>query len=154
MQRIWIYQASRELTDGEATRILAELEKFTSQWRAHGTPLAAKAEVRHRRFVILMVDDTVAPPSGCSIDKSVHLLKEIEQELGISLFDRLQVAYRDAGVIKAVPQQEFEQLIRVGKVTGDTVVFNNLVASYPELATHWEVPLRESWHARAFLAER
>jgi len=150
MERIWIYQADRPLTDVEGKYVLDKLEGFTSQWKAHGKALAAKAEIRYDRFVIVMVDDSVAPPTGCSIDKSVHMLKEIEDELGIALFDRMQIAYRDAGGIRAVPRAEFERLMAAGEVNAETVVFNNLIASYPELKTHWEVPLRESWHARVF----
>jgi hypothetical protein len=151
MERIWIYQADRELTEGEKEHILDKLSGFTSQWKAHGKALAAKAEIRYNRFVVIMVDDSVAPPTGCSIDKSVHLLKEIESELGITLFDRMQVAYRDNEDIKAVPRTEFERLVATGEVTDETVVFNNLVASYSELETKWEVPLRESWHAKVFM---
>jgi len=151
MERIWIYQADRELTEGEKKHILNKLSGFTSQWKAHGKALAAKAEIRYDRFIILMVDDGVAPPTGCSIDKSVHLLKEIETETGLSFFDRMQVAYRDAEGIKAVSRAEFEQLIAAGEVTDRTLVFNNLIASYPDLETAWEVPLKDSWHSRVFL---
>ncbi|MBK1440852.1 ABC transporter ATPase [Parapedobacter sp. ISTM3] len=150
MERIWIYQADRQILEREKAYILEKLEAFTSQWKAHGKALAAHAEIRHDWFVIIMVDDTVAPPTGCSIDKSVHLLKEIEQEIGISLFDRMRVAYRHPDGIKVVPRAEFERLIATGEVTDDTPVFNNLVASYPDLADKWEVPLRESWHAKVF----
>ncbi len=152
MERIWIYQADRPLTESEKSLILDKLEGFTSQWKAHGKALAAKAEIRHDRFIILMVDDAVAHPTGCSIDKSVCLLKEIEAETGLNLFDRMQLAYRDAsGNIITAPRDEFEQRIAQGEITDDTLVFNNLVASYPELATHWEVPLKDSWHAQVFL---
>ena len=151
MQRIWIYQANRPLTVDDSAKVLDKLDVFTSQWKAHGRPLAAKAEIRYDRFIILMVDDAIAPPTGCSIDKSVYLLKEIEQETGLDLFDRLQVAYRDPEGIKVVPRDAFEALIAADEVTADTIVFNNLVATYPELESHWEIPLRDSWHAKVFL---
>jgi len=150
MERIWIYQADRPLTQGEEAHVLDKLDSFTSQWKAHGKPLAAKAEVRHHRFVIIMVDDSVAPPTGCSIDKSVHLLKELENELKISLFDRMQIAYRDGSDIKVVSRPEFERLLAAGEVTTETIVFNNLVSTYPELESRWEVPFRDSWHAKVF----
>lgn len=151
MERIWIYQADRRLNEAEEEFILKKLGEFTAQWRAHGKALAAKAEVRYNRFIIIMIDDSVAPPTGCSIDKSVHLLKEVELETGLQLFDRMQVAYRQAdGGINIVPRAEFEALLSNGEVDSDTLVFNNLITSYPELDTHWEVPLRESWHARVF----
>lgn len=152
MERIWIYQADRQLNPSEEAFILDKLGEFTAQWRAHGKPLAAKAEIRHNRFVILMIDESVAPPTGCSIDKSVHLLKAIEVETGLQLFDRMQVAYRGAdGGVNVVPRDGFEALLARGEVNSDTLVFNNLITSYPELDTQWEIPLRESWHARVFL---
>ena len=151
MERIWIYQADRQLTAADKTKVMDKLALFTAEWKAHGRPLAAKAEVRHDRFIILMVDDAIAPPTGCSIDKSVYLLKEIEQETGLNLFDRLQMAYRKGDKIAVAPRDEFERLIVSGEVTGDTIVFNNLITSYPELETHWEVPLKDSWHAQIFL---
>ncbi|MGV3764250.1 ABC transporter ATPase [Parapedobacter sp.] len=151
MERIWIYQADRELTAADKAKVLDKLKLFTVEWKAHGRPLAAKAEVRYDRFIILMVDDAIAPPTGCSIDKSVYLLKEIEKETGLNLFDRLQMAYRKDNRIAVAQRREFEQLIAEGEVTGDTIVFNNLITSYPELETHWEVPMKESWHADVFL---
>lgn len=151
MQRIWIYQADRELTAADRARVQDKLALFTADWKAHGQPLAAKAEVRYDRFIILMVDDAIAPPTGCSIDKSVYLLKEIETETGLNLFDRLRIAYRKGNQIVAVPRDEFERLVAEKEVTENTMVFNNLITSYPELDTHWEVPMKESWHAQVFL---
>lgn len=150
MERIWIYQADRQLNEAEEELILGKLGEFTAQWRAHGKPLAAKAEICYNRFIIVMVDDSVAPPTGCSIDKSVHLLKAIELETGLQLFDRMQVAYRNGHDINVVSRAEFEALISSGVVNDNTIVFNNLITSYPELNTNWEIPLRESWHARVF----
>lgn len=151
MERIWIYQADRELTAADKAKVLEKLELFTADWKAHGRPLAAKAEVRYDRFIILMVDDAVAPPTGCSIDKSVYLLKEIEKETGLNLFDRLQVAYRNGEGIEVASRQMFEHRIAAGEVKEDTIVFNNLITTYPELETHWEVPMSQSWHAKVFL---
>ncbi|HZH54823.1 MAG TPA: ABC transporter ATPase [Sphingobacteriaceae bacterium] len=152
MERIWIYQAERALSDAEQTLILERLKEFTGQWRAHGKKLSATAEIRHSLFIILMVDDAVEWPSGCSIDKSVYLLKDLEQELGIDLFDRLRIAYRrdrDAP-IELASKSEFEQLFASGQVDQNTIVFNNLVPSYPDLSDKWEVPLSQSWHAKVF----
>lgn len=151
MQRIWIYQADRFLNENEEQLILDRLYSFTSQWTAHGRPLAATAEIRYHRFVILMVDDSVSTPSGCSIDKSVHLLKEIEEETGLKLFDRMQIAYRNGEQINVVSREAFEKLMAEGIVNTDTIVFNNLIASYPELENKWEVPVKDSWHAKVFL---
>lgn len=150
MERIWIYQASRLLTPNEEDIVGDKLAAFTAQWKAHGAPLAASVEIKYNLFIILAVDQSYAMPSGCSIDQSVRLLKELEQELALSLFDRMQIAYRKDGEINVVSRATFEQLIANGDVTEDTLVFNNLVASRSEMMTQWEVPFKQSWHAKVF----
>lgn len=150
MERIWVYQANRIMSGDEKVAILEKLKTFTSQWKAHGKPLAASVEVRYGLFIVLAIDQSVEMPSGCSIDKSVHLLKELERELGIDLFDRMQIAYRVGGQIEVLPRERFEAKIAEGEITPETVVFNNLVSNRKELEESWEVPFKESWHAKVF----
>ncbi|MFM6954897.1 MAG: hypothetical protein ACKOWL_07915 [Sphingobacteriaceae bacterium] len=97
-----------------------------------------------------MVDESQAPATGCSIDKSVALLKGLEQEFKVDLFDRMQIAYRDEKGIQSCSKIAFEELIVKGLVTEDTVVFNNLVQNYAALQNAWEIPAKQSWHSRLF----
>ncbi|MGK9119371.1 ABC transporter ATPase [Olivibacter jilunii] len=150
MERIWIYQAAKSFSEGEEARILNKLEAFTDQWKAHKEKLTARVEIRYHLFIIISVDLSQVLPSGCSIDKSVHLLKELESELNISLFDRMQIAYREGDEIQVVPRATFEQLLATGRINEDTMVFNNLVDNGEDLKTKWEVPFKDSWHARVF----
>ena len=150
MERIWIYQSNRELTEQESQWVDNKLSDFTLQWAAHGKQLAARAEVRFNRFIILFLNESMEAASGCSIDSSVRFLKEIEKELNIDLFDRMQIAYRKGNTIEAVSRSEFERLIDLGEVNENTIVFNNTVANSEELAASWEVPMKDSWHARVF----
>jgi hypothetical protein len=48
---------------------------FCIQWTAHGANLKAYGEVRHHRFIVMIVDETAAGASGCSIDKSIHFIR-------------------------------------------------------------------------------
>src|ERR1700744_2326032 len=93
--RVWIYQSDRKLTDAETQQIQQYLNSFTTQWTAHNNQLKAKGEVRYNRFLVLIVDESQAGASGCSIDKSVNFMKRLEQQFGINLFDRFNLAYRD-----------------------------------------------------------
>ena len=154
MERVWIYQSNTLLQEEQILKIEEILQEFVSQWTAHGSQLAGSYEIRYDLFIILKVDEEKAMVTGCSIDKSVHLLKRIEQEVGISLFDRMQIAYRkdSSSSIEVAPQDEFRKLLSDGFIHPDTVVvFNNMVASREELDNKWEVPMRESWHAKVFL---
>ena len=148
--RVWIYQSSRPLTLDEENIIQSKLNVFISQWEAHGNMLAATAEIRYNRFIILMVDETQAGATGCSIDKSVNLMKQIEEELKLDLFDRFNIAYRVDNQIHSCSREDFEKLIIEGKITENTIVFNNLAQTLNELDTSWEVPFKNSWHARVF----
>ena len=148
--RVWVYQANREFTPTEVAEIAAHLKQFTGGWTAHSNQLAAGAEIRYNRFVVLFVDETRAGASGCSIDKSVNFIKQLGGHYNADFFDRFNLAYRDVDKIKSADRNEFEELIKQGKITPDTIVFNNMVQNVAELQTKWEVPFKESWHARLF----
>ena len=148
--KIWIYQSNRVLNADEEKQIQQTLNNFTATWLAHGHQLDAKAEIIYNQFIILSVVKNATTASGCSISKSVELLQEIEKQFHIKLFDRYLIAYRDAENIKTCNREEFEKLIEDGRVNGETIVFNNMVSSSEELNTIWEVPVKNSWHARVF----
>ncbi|HWD88558.1 MAG TPA: hypothetical protein VG367_10560 [Mucilaginibacter sp.] len=148
--RVWIYQSDKELTDEQAAGLLILLNKFAAEWTAHNHQLEAKAEIRYNRFIVLIVDESQAGASGCSIDKSVNFLKRIEQEFGIHLFDRFNFAYREGEKVLSAPRHQFEELLREGKVNNNTIVFNNLVPTLADLETKWEVPFKDSWHLQLF----
>ena len=148
--RVWIYQSDKELTDKQASGLLEILNKFAAEWTAHNNQLKAKAEVRYNRFLILIVDESQAGASGCSIDKSVNFMKQIEQQYGIHLFDRFNFAYREGEKVLSAPRHQFEDLLRSGKINSKTIVFNNLVHDLQQLETKWEVPFKDSWHPQLF----
>jgi len=148
--RVWIYQADRQLNEDETQRIQAQLDAFAANWTAHNNALKAKAEVRYNRFLILIVDESQAGASGCSIDKSVHVMKDIEQEFNINLFDRFNLAYRDGEEILSAPRAQFEELIKQQNINAHTTVFNNTIQTLADLHTKWEVPFKDSWHQQLF----
>ena len=148
--RVWIYQSDRELYDDEVKQLHEILNKFASEWTAHNHQLKAKAEIRYNRFLILIVDESQAGASGCSIDKSVNFIKRLEQEFGINLLDRFNLAYREGEKVLSAPRDEFEDLLRLGKINSNTIVYNNLVQNLEQLETKWEVPFKESWHNQLF----
>jgi hypothetical protein len=150
--RVWIYQADRQLNDSEVNNLQQLLDSFATTWTAHNHQLKAKAEVRYNRFIILIVDESQAGASGCSIDKSVNFMHLIEQEFGINLFDRFNLAYREGEKVLSTNRAEFEELLKQGVIHTNTIVFNNLVQNLAELETKWEVPFKESWHPRLFQA--
>ncbi|MDF2431374.1 MAG: hypothetical protein JWP44_1005 [Mucilaginibacter sp.] len=148
--RVWVYQSDKRLSDNEIQQIQNLLNEFTTGWTAHNNQLKAKAEVRYNRFLILIVDESQAGASGCSIDKSVHFMQQLEQQFGIKLFDRFNLAYREGNEVISAPRHDFEAMLKQGSINTDTIVFNNMVQNLNELQTKWEVPFKDSWHIQLF----
>lgn len=148
--RVWVYQANKKLSDSEVTRVQSELNSFTTAWTAHNHQLKAKGEVRYNRFIILTVDESQTGASGCSIDKSVRFIQQLEQQYGITLLDRFNLAYREGSEIHSAPRHAFEEMLKQGAINRDTIVFNNMVQNLTDLQTMWEVSFKDSWHMQLF----
>ncbi|MEO1712860.1 MAG: hypothetical protein AAFU60_05940 [Bacteroidota bacterium] len=146
--RVWIYQSNRIFTEAETQRLKVILQQFAEQWTSHNRALRANASLLHDRFIVLLVDESMAGASGCSIDKSVHFMQAIEQEFGVQLFDRMNFAYQQGSEIRTANRDEFVSLYAQGIITDETIVFDNLVKTKGELSSGWQKPLAESWHAR------
>ncbi|MFC5282238.1 ABC transporter ATPase [Pedobacter alpinus] len=151
--RVWIYQSDKEFEQSQLIDLDVLLKNFTANWSAHNQQLSASFEIKYNRFIVLIVDETQAGASGCSIDKSVHLMKDVEQKFNVNLFDRFNIAYKDGDKIVTVNRNSFEDLIANGKVNSFTIVFNNIVPTYEEYLNNWETPLANSWHAKLFKVE-
>jgi len=148
--RVWVYQSDKKLSDSEAEQVQIQLNNFAKSWTAHNNQLKAKGEVRYNRFIILIVDEGQAGASGCSIDKSVHFIKHMEQQYNINLLDRFNLAYREGNEVLSAPRHDFEEMLKQGNINSNTIVFNNMVQNLKELQTKWEVPFKDSWHANVF----
>jgi len=148
--RIWIYQSDRPFTPEEEQAVSDKLRTFTDQWKAHGAELLTEAAILYNRFIILAVNEEQAQASGCSIDSSTKLIKSLEQEYGVDLFNRFNMAYRDGNEIISCSRADFEKLIEEKRITSDTIVFNNMVKTVGELKTKWEIPFKDSWHVQVF----
>jgi hypothetical protein len=149
--RVWIYTSDRILTDAEVSAVTRHLEAFCQQWTAHNQALRARSEVFDNQYIILMVDETMAEASGCSIDKSIHFLEALGRELNLDFFERMRFGWvNKEGNIKVASRSEFDQLIKDGMIGPSTQVLNTLASTRQELQDKWLLPFGESWHQRLF----
>ena len=145
--RVWVYQSSRLFSLHEALEIGDMLQQFTSQWKSHGTPVKGDGYLFFGRFIILMADETATGVSGCSTDGSVRLIKEIEQQYTVSMFDRTSLAFVVKDQIELLPMSQLPYAAGNGFISGDTLYFNNLVQTKAELENNWIIPAGKSWLA-------
>jgi hypothetical protein len=147
--RIWIYQSNRPFIDEELSQIKIIIEPFLGHWQRHGQDLKASYKVIYNQFIVISVDEN-NEVSGCSIDASMHIMQQIEQQFKVDLTDKLQVAFKNGDNINTVSLTDFKKYIGLNKITSGTVVFNNMVDSIEGLKNNWEVPAKQSWHNRFF----
>ena len=121
---------------------------FCSKWDAHGNPLQTSFRIDYHQFVILAVDESSAGASGCSIDGSVRVLKELGHELNIDFFDRVKVAFLDNDKIQIYSLSQLKSLFEAGHLTSVSQTFNNLVTNKTELENNWKTSVQKSWLAK------
>lgn len=147
--RVWIYASDTPFADADVPTIRTKLQYFAQQWVSHNRQLMADADVLHNRFVVLMVDESQADASGCSIDKSVAFLKGLQAEYGVDLFNRMIFSYQDAsGVVNSVDRETFARLYATEQINENTLVFDPLVATKADLDQSFVKKLGQSWHKR------
>jgi hypothetical protein len=154
--RLWVFPASRDLTDGEAGAFLDAVDDFLAAWSAHGAPLRSARKLVDRRFLLVGVDVHEEAPSGCSIDALVNRLRGLGRELGVSLIDHAPVWFRAAdGDVRTVSRKDFRALAEKGSVGPETLVFDtSLTRVELERVGGLERPAAESWHGKTFLPAR
>lgn len=146
--RVWIYQANRDLSAGEVRIIAERLAKFCDQWTAHQAPLQTSYSIDHKRFIVLSVNEDASAPSGCSIDGSVRILKELQQELSVDFFNREEVTFVINNAIAAYPLKDLKKLFNQGVLDENSVTLNTLVPSLGEWLNNRQVKAGQSWLKR------
>jgi hypothetical protein len=149
--RVWIYQGHRPFTADEAAETRQLLNSFIRTWASHGTPVKGYAGICYDQFIVLMADETVSGVSGCSTDSSVHLIRQIEQQTDIRLFDRLNLAFYIDRQVQLIPLAQLPQALESGRIHAETPFFNNTIQTKAELEEKWLIQLKDSWLASRLL---
>lgn len=145
--RVWVYQSSRAFIEREATEINEQLYQFYSQWNSHGEPVKGWAQLLFGQFVVMMADESQSQVSGCSTDSSVRIIKSIEKQYDVNMFDRLMLTFLVNGKAEMLPMNQVQYALDKGYIKQDTPLFNNVVLTKKEMMTNWLIPLDKSWLA-------
>jgi len=148
--RIWIYQSDRKLTDNEIEFIMKEGTNFVESWTAHSQQLQASIKVFYEQFIVLSVDETTAAATGCSIDKSVHFVKQLEAKLDVQLLDKSKIAVKEGQEIRQFAMQAIKEHVKTGALNANSIIFNNMVSDISGFRNNWQVAAKDSWMNRYF----
>lgn len=145
--RLWVFASDEPLVGAIADTVLATVDRFLSEWKAHGVPLRCARDWRDDRFLAIGVDVTAENASGCSIDGLFRELQRLEAEIGTRLVGGGRLFYRAGSKIETATREEFKQRVQRGDVTRETPVFDTSITDAGAWRTRFEEPASHSWAA-------
>ena len=143
--KVWIYQCNRDFTKMEAEEIKSVLNNFASSWTSHGAKVKGFATLLLDTFIIFMADESATGVSGCSTDSSVRVVKEIENNYNVELFNRQLLAFWVDNKIVQIPLNELHTALSNQFISPETLYFNNTILSKKEIEEKWLTKLKYSW---------
>lgn len=145
--RVIIYPASRPMTTKEAKVITEKLYDFLANWAAHGKPLSSSFKIEKNQFIVICVDEEQEMASGCSIDALGKIMREIDAEYQLGLFDRMKASFVENGEVKTLKLADFKTKIRNGELSKNIEVFDFSKNTYLEFVGNFLLPFEKSWAA-------
>lgn len=143
--RIWIYSAEKTLTANQQNYILTYIAEDLRVWNAHKAPLKAGLTILENHFIVVALDETVNPASGCSIDTLQQTIQKLEKDLSISLLNRLNVFCRIDDRIHCVPTT------KLADYANKETLFYDLTIQKKGDLSNWLKMVEEGWCANLIL---
>jgi len=147
--RLWVYRSVSKLTPKQEDHILQLGTDFINQWAAHGSKLDSSFKILNHHFLVFFVNEASASASGCSIDSSVALVREIEAKFDLGLLDRMQVPFFENDEVVMRQFTDLKELYAQGVITDATKVFNLLLEDGNSFEDQWLVAFSESPYFKA-----
>jgi len=145
--RLWIFAAAEPVLGDRAALLLARVDAYLEQWKAHGAPLTCSRDWREERFLAIAVDQHSTGASGCSIDALFRILQDLQPHIGTTLVGGGRIYYRDSkGDVQCVSRNEFASELSSGRVNDGTRVFDTSITTLGDYRTGFERALAVSWH--------
>ena len=146
--KVWIYQSDRNLSNIDIELIEREVKLFLNNWSSHNKEIESSFEIRYNRFLIIGLNENINSASGCSIDKSVNFIKNLQSILKVNFLNRLDVAYKIGNEINSISLLEFQTMIRENKLSKDSIIYNNMIDTKKLYLNSWETTIENSWHKK------
>jgi hypothetical protein len=84
--------------------------------------LSSSFKIEKNQFIIICVDEEKEAASGCSIDALGKVMRELDAEFDLGLFDRMKASYVENGEVKTLKLSDFKNKIRNGELSTDIEV--------------------------------
>lgn len=143
--KVLIYPASRPMSAKEVKEITETLYDFLPGWNAHGKGLTSSFKIDYSQFIIITVDEEKVQASGCSMDALNGVMRKMDAQYHLGLFDRMKACYIQNGVVQTQKLSDFRNAVKGGEISQDTEVFDFSKDTYVNYLSDFKLPLTRSW---------
>jgi hypothetical protein len=147
--RVWIYQADKKLSSSEEQAIHEKLRRFCEGWNTHGNLMPTSYTILENQILVLGVDESKLGASGCSIDSSVRILRELENQIQCNLTDQGKISIKNSDILRVIPALGVKSRITSGEIDQDAEVINPSIRTKADLQNLWQ-PVLNSWLSKYF----
>ena len=148
--KLWVYAFQTDLSDADKKIVSDLLNDFCTSWQSHGAQVKGVNLIYKDRFALVCGEEADGI-SGCSIDSSVRVFKELREKHGLNALDTMLIHFQDGEHIRSLTRLDFAKQCEMGAITPHTTVYNTNITRLGELrAGQFELKFADSWHADAF----
>ena len=146
--KVWLFTADKTLNDSEHGAIQMDIDLFCAHWDSHGVVLKATGFILFSRLLMLIVDESSHAISGCSMDKSVAFIKNVEIKYKISLFDRLLQSAFVNNEWQTASTAIWSEKLKSNEINFETLFIDTLVNNLYDAQHHLIKNLGSFWLKR------
>ena len=140
-----MYGANRALTTDEVATIDQMLSDFCAEWSAHGTKLDCGYSILHNQLIILGVDEKSAAASGCSIDSSVQIFRDIDSKYDLDLFNRLRSYHVVSERLEGLTSAEIKSKVAGHDLDANSTFIDMLLLTKEDVNAQLIKPMARTW---------
>lgn len=137
--RVWVYLSDRKMNLQEINEITVKIRDFCNTWMTHDKAVVSSFKI-DAWFILIFVDETAYSISGCSIDKSIVLIKSISQQYDIDFFNRSNILFVKNNRTILLSLLKFKNII-----SSDIIIYNTLIKNKLDFEINWKIPIENTW---------
>lgn len=149
--RIWIFPISNSISIDQARALESDAKLFVQEWTSHNHALLASAAVMENQFLIISVDESAYGASGCSIDKLMRFIQNMEGEHSISLLFKHKIFIHKGDMLKPMTIQEIKKEIETGDLEYNHYYYDTMIDTKSKLKSEWMKSLDKGWLAKKIM---
>lgn len=149
--RVWIFISNSILNKNQVDALDRDLQLFVADWTTHGKELSAGFELLHQSVVVIAVDESKTPPSGCSIDKVFRLLQDFGAKENLDFFQRTSVALVGESGVRILNKKDATLAFENGDILPQQICINSLVNTIQLYNQSFMIPFSEHWLGRQLI---